>query len=120
MGSWRFLWWQSMLVLVWTVYNMVGQAAGKAFDPYPFILLNLMFSTQASYATPILLMAANRQTERDRVQAEADHRMVVEIKAELDTVKDELGTVKAELSETKALLIAVAGAVGATVEPATV
>jgi uncharacterized membrane protein len=74
-GSWGFILIQSALILLWLAYN--GYAAvhylhGKEFDPYPFILLNLLFSTQAAYAAPLILLSQNRTAERDRVKAEHD------------------------------------------------
>jgi uncharacterized membrane protein len=70
LGSWRFIGLQTAVILVWIALNVV--AAAMRWDPYPFILLNLLFSTQAAYAAPILQLAQNRQTEHDRVRAEAD------------------------------------------------
>jgi len=74
-GSWAFILVQSVLIIVWLGYN--GYAAihylhGRDFDPYPFILLNLLFSTQAAYAAPLILLSQNRTSERDRVKAEHD------------------------------------------------
>jgi len=74
-GSWSFIVAQSTLIIVWLGYN--GYAAtrwlsGEGFDPYPFILLNLLFSTQAAYAAPLILLSQNRTAERDRVKAEHD------------------------------------------------
>jgi uncharacterized membrane protein len=74
-GSWGFILIQSALIVLWLAYN--GYAAvhylhSKEFDPYPFILLNLLFSTQAAYAAPLILLSQNRTAERDRVKAEHD------------------------------------------------
>lgn len=74
-GSWGFILVQSALIALWLGYN--GYAAmhylnSKQFDPYPFILLNLLFSTQAAYAAPLILLSQNRTSERDRVKAEHD------------------------------------------------
>lgn len=69
-GSLRFLFWQTVIITVWITVNIVG--IGLRWDPYPFILLNLVFSTQAAYAAPVILLAQNRQTEHDRVRAEHD------------------------------------------------
>jgi uncharacterized membrane protein len=74
-GSWAFIVTQSVLIVIWLGYN--GYAAlrylsTEAFDPYPFILLNLLFSTQAAYAAPLILLSQNRTAERDRVKAEHD------------------------------------------------
>src|SRR5437899_12816116 len=66
LGTARFLVAQTVIVLVWIAIN--AAAAGFAWDPYPFILLNLAFSTQAAYAAPLILLAQNRQHDRDRPQ----------------------------------------------------
>ncbi|MBS1655581.1 MAG: DUF1003 domain-containing protein, partial [Bacteroidetes bacterium] len=78
MGSWRFIIIQTIIVAVWMILNFV--AFIYHWDPYPFILLNLLFSTQAAYAAPIIMMAQNRQNERDRAQAQADYETNVEAK----------------------------------------
>ena len=69
-GSWRFIIIQTFLVLVWVALNL--SAWELKWDPYPFILLNLMFSVQAAYTGPILLLAGNRQATRDRAIAQRD------------------------------------------------
>jgi len=68
-GSWTFIIIQSIVVLVWVFFN-ISQL--YKFDPYPFILLNLFFSTEAAYATPLILMAGKRQSEKDAAQATRD------------------------------------------------
>jgi uncharacterized membrane protein len=68
MGSWRFLILQTVLVAVWLAANIY--LLSKPFDPYPFILLNLAFSTQAAYAAPLILLAGNRAAQRDRLTLE--------------------------------------------------
>ncbi|MEO5709653.1 MAG: DUF1003 domain-containing protein [Nocardioidaceae bacterium] len=72
-GSWAFILVQSVIVLTWIGLNVVAWRA--RWDPYPFIALNLVFSTQAAYAAPLLLLSQNRQSERDRIQAEHDFRV---------------------------------------------
>ena len=67
-GSWRFLAIQSCLLALWVALNVVGWV--RHWDPYPFILLNLALSFQAAYTGPILLIASNRQEERDRRRIE--------------------------------------------------
>jgi uncharacterized membrane protein len=64
MGSWRFIIIQSAIVAGWIALNLI--AVARHFDPYPFILLNLLFSTQAAYAAPIIMMSQNRQAAKDR------------------------------------------------------
>ena len=80
MGSWRFIIIQSALLTIWVVLNITAWI--RAWDPYPFILLNLALSFQAAYAAPIIMMAQNRQQEIDRKAAENDYK--INIKAELE------------------------------------
>lgn len=79
-GSWRFIIVQSALLVIWVIVNLIGFI--QQWDPYPFILLNLLLSTQAAYAAPIIMMSQNRQAEIDRRNAEHDYR--VNVKAELE------------------------------------
>ncbi len=67
LGSWRFLVIQTVLVVIWIAGNIILLFH---FDPYPFILLNLAFSTQAAYAAPLILLAGNRASQRDRMTLE--------------------------------------------------
>ena len=74
-GSWPFIIIQSVLLVIWiclNVYLAIHQSALKAFDPYPFILLNLALSFQAAYTGPIVMMSQNRQNEKDRMMAQSD------------------------------------------------
>jgi uncharacterized membrane protein len=71
MGSWRFIIVQSVLLALWIVLN-ITELIFHAWDPYPFILLNLALSFQAAYAAPIIMMSQNRQSAKDRLQAELD------------------------------------------------
>jgi uncharacterized membrane protein len=70
MGSWRFVITQSLLLAAWTVLNVVAWV--RHWDPYPFILMNLMLSLQAAYTAPVIMMSQNRQAERDRLEAHND------------------------------------------------
>jgi uncharacterized membrane protein len=70
-GSWRFIIIQSFLVLLWIAFN-VWELGLPHFDIFPFVLLNLMFSVQAAYTGPILLLASNRQATKDRALAQRD------------------------------------------------
>lgn len=72
-GSWRFIIVQTGIVIVWIAVNLL--AVVYRWDPYPFILLNLLFSTQAAYAAPLILLSQNRQADTDRVKAEHDYRV---------------------------------------------
>ena len=71
-GTPVFLIGQTLIVAVWIALNVVG--AVRAWDPYPFILLNLVFSLQAAYAAPLILLAQTRQADRDRALSDADAR----------------------------------------------
>ena len=72
-GSWRFIIIQTGIVTVWIAVNII--AVVHRWDPYPFILLNLLFSTQAAYAAPLILLSQNRQADTDRVKAEHDYQV---------------------------------------------
>ena len=74
MGSPKFVLYMSIFVAVWIVANLILAKMQQAWDPYPFILLNLAFSTQASYSAPLIMLAQNRQDDRDRVTAEQDRQ----------------------------------------------
>jgi uncharacterized membrane protein len=79
-GSWRFIVIQSSAIAVWITGNVL--AGGAAWDPYPFILLNLLLSFQAAYTAPAIMMSQNRQSELDRRHAQNDYE--VNVKAELE------------------------------------
>jgi len=94
-GSWRFLIIQTLMVVMWVTINTL-QATGRIhIDPYPYILLNLAFSTQAAYTGPVLLLAGNRQAQKDRLTLEhaaseadkADHQNVQILKAIKDVTE---------------------------------
>jgi uncharacterized membrane protein len=80
LGSWPFIVIQSLVLIAWIAVNTI--AWRQRWDPYPFILLNLVLSFQAAFSAPIIMMSQNRQTEKDRLHAEADY--AVNLRAELD------------------------------------
>lgn len=84
MGSWRFIILQTVLVVIWMGLNLAGFVFH--WDVYPFILLNLLFSTQAAYAAPIIMMSQNRQNERDRTHAEQDYKTNKDAKQEIEAL----------------------------------
>jgi uncharacterized membrane protein len=94
MGSWRFIIWQTAFVGGWMVVNVI--AFIHHWDPYPYILLNLLFSTQAAYAAPIIMMSQNRQSERDRAQAESDYRTNIAAKKEIEQLMERLDAIEIE------------------------
>ncbi len=97
LGTGRFLAFQTVLVAVWIAFNAV--AVRYRWDPYPFILLNLAFSTQAAYAAPLILLAQNRQDERDRAQAEQDREVNARTQAEAEFLARELASVRLTLAD---------------------
>ena len=94
MGSWKFIIIQTILVVLWMGLNFVGYI--YHWDVYPFILLNLVFSTQAAYAAPIIMMSQNRQNQRDRAQALADYQTNVDAKLEIEALATKLNSIDAD------------------------
>ena len=92
MGSWPFIVAQSIIILIWIILNIIGFI--YHWDPYPFILLNLLFSVQAAYAAPIIMMAQNRQAERDRHQASEDYNTNIEAKKEIEELQIALARIE--------------------------
>jgi uncharacterized membrane protein len=92
MGSWRFIIYQTIIVFMWMIANVVGFI--YHWDVYPYILLNLVFSTQAAYAAPIIMMAQNRQSDRDRAQADADFKTNREAKKEIEELLSKLNSIE--------------------------
>ena len=94
-GTAPYLGIQTVLVIVWIIFNLV--AIRERFDPYPFILLNLVFSTQAAYAAPLILLAQNRQADRDRVQTERDREINARTVAAMDFLAREIASIRISL-----------------------
>ena len=92
-GTGQYLMWQTVIVIVWIALNAGGWFIWK-WDPYPFILLNLAFSTQAAYAAPLILLAQNRQEDRDKVTLSADRRRSEQTKADTEFLARELAGVR--------------------------
>ena len=91
MGSWTFIIVQSIVVIIWMVLNVVGFISH--WDIYPFILLNLVFSTQAAYAAPIIMMSQNRSSDRDRQHADADYQTNIQAKKEIEDLMTALNKI---------------------------
>lgn len=94
MGSWKFIIIQTVFVVLWMTLNVV--AIINHWDAYPFILLNLIFSTQAAYAAPIIMMAQNRQNDRDRYQAKEDYHTNLRAKQEIEDLQKSLARIEME------------------------
>jgi len=97
LGTGTFLFWQTLLVIIWITLNIV--AVKLAWDPYPFILLNLAFSTQAAYAAPLILLAQNRQDDRDRISLEEDRHRASSTKADTEYLARELAALRIAIGE---------------------
>jgi uncharacterized membrane protein len=97
LGTGRYLLWQTVLVIVWICLNLF--AVHWRWDPYPFILLNLAFSTQAAYAAPLILLAQNRQENRDKVSLEEDRRRAQQTKADTEFLARELAALRLAVGE---------------------
>lgn len=97
LGTGKFIAWQTVLVVVWISLNLF--AAKLRWDPYPFILLNLAFSTQAAYAAPLILLAQNRQADRDRVSLEEDRQRAQAAKADTEYLARELAALRLAVGE---------------------
>ncbi|HJT03160.1 MAG TPA: DUF1003 domain-containing protein [Pseudonocardiaceae bacterium] len=97
LGTGRFLAAQTVVVVVWITLNLA--AMSLRWDPYPFILLNLAFSTQAAYAAPLILLAQNRQDDRDRVALEEDRSRAERTKADTEYLARELAALRLAVGE---------------------
>jgi uncharacterized membrane protein len=93
-GSWTFIIIQTGITIAWVVLNVLGWRF--QWDVYPFILLNLFFSLQAFYAAPLILMAQNRQADRDRFHAQHDYEVNVRAKEEIEELALSLARIEAE------------------------
>jgi len=96
LGTGRYLVIQTGMVIAWIILN--SWALNHHWDDYPFILLNLAFSTQAAYAAPLILLAQNRQDARDRQETERDRETVARTQADTEYVARELASMRLTLS----------------------
>lgn len=98
MGTGRFLLYMTAFVIVWVTINAVA-LFGLRWDPYPFILLNLFFSVQASYAAPLILLAQNRQDDRDRVSLEQDRQRAERSLADTEFLAREMAALRISMGD---------------------
>jgi uncharacterized membrane protein len=97
LGTGKYLFGQTLFVIVWIIVNTLGII--HHWDPYPFILLNLAFSTQAAYAAPLILLAQNRQDERDRATTERDRQVAARTQADTEYLARELAAIRLTLND---------------------
>ena len=98
MGTARFLFWMTLFVIAWITWNILAPADWK-FDEWPFMLLTLMLSLQASYAAPLILLAQNRQEQRDKVVAEQDRQANARAHADMEFLAREVASLRMAVGE---------------------
>jgi uncharacterized membrane protein len=96
MGTAQFLMWMSVAIIAWVVWNVVLPGAP---DPFPFLFLTLALSLQASYAAPLILLAANRQEARDRVSLEHDREVSAQSRADMDFLAREIASLRMRMND---------------------
>ena len=101
MGSPKFVLYMTVFVVLWIAANLMLYRISEeaAWDPYPFILLNLAFSTQASYSAPLIMLAQNRQDDRDRVQAQQDRQRAERNLADTEYLTREIAGLRLALQD---------------------
>ena len=97
LGTGKYLFGQTLFVILWIALNTI--VIVHHWDPYPYILLNLAFSTQAAYAAPLILLAQNRQDERDRATTERDRQVAARTQADTEYLARELATIRLTLND---------------------
>jgi uncharacterized membrane protein len=102
MGSWTFIIAQSILLAIWVILNIVSVV--QHWDPYPFILLNLMLSFQAAYAAPVVMMSQNRQSAIDRREAKHDYEVNLKSELEIELLQDKIMLQASEIVALKDML----------------
>ena len=101
-GSWAFIFSFAGVLVLWMVINAI--LATKAFDPYPFILLNLVLSCVAAIQAPLIMMSQNRQEEKDRHRAENDYKVNLKTEIMIEDLYDKVNTILAKQSQIEKLL----------------
>ena len=101
-GSWAFIFSFAGVLVLWMVINAI--LATKAFDPYPFILLNLVLSCVAAIQAPLIMMSQNRQEEKDRRRAENDYKVNLKTEIMIEDLYDKVNTILAKQSQIEKLL----------------
>jgi uncharacterized membrane protein len=98
LGTGRFIVWMTLIIIIWVAWNIFAPSDLR-FDNYPFIFLTLALSLQASYAAPLILLAQNRQDDRDRVNLDEDRSQARQAKADLEYLARELAAVRLALGD---------------------
>jgi uncharacterized membrane protein len=95
LGSWRFIGYMTAFIVAWVLFNLTPYAV----DPFPFIFLTLLLSLQASYAAPLILLAQNRQADRDRVQYQDDRARTERLISDTEYLTREIASLRIALGE---------------------
>jgi uncharacterized membrane protein len=96
-GSWAFIMWMTVAIVIWVGLNLA--MSSNAPDPFPFIFLTLLLSLQASYAAPLILLAQNRQADRDRIQFQEDRLRTERLLADSDYLAREIASLRQALGD---------------------
>ena len=107
-GSWAFIFSFTGALVLWMIVNVLF--AAKAFDPYPFILLNLVLSCVAAIQAPLIMMSQNRQEEKDRRRAENDYKVNLKTEIMIEDIYDKVNAVLARQTELEKIIRAEAEA----------
>ena len=98
LGSWRFVGYMTLVIVLWLVWNLLAPKDAQV-DPFPFLFLTLALSLQASYAAPLILLAQNRQADRDRVQFQEDREQTERLLADADYLTREVAALRMAIGE---------------------
>jgi uncharacterized membrane protein len=101
-GSWGFIISQSTLLCLWALLNLTAWM--RHWDPYPFILMNLVLSLQAAYTAPMIMMSQNRQAARDRIEAHNDYQINLKAEIEIRTIMEALNAQNIAIAELHAMI----------------
>ena len=99
LGTGRYLIAQTIMIILWVIWNSVFRNGPLHFDKYPFIFLTLILSLQAAYSAPLILLAQNRQDDRDRVSLEEDRNRAAQTKADTEYLARELAALRMAVGE---------------------
>ena len=112
-GSWEFIIGQSALLTIWVILNVTAWI--RHWDPYPFILMNLVLSLQAAYTAPMIMMSQNRKADRDRIEAHIDFEVNLKAETEIKIILDNLEAQNIAITEIHKMLEEVCGTKAAKV-----
>lgn len=101
-GSWEFIIGQSTLLTIWAILNVTAWA--QHWDPYPFILMNLVLSLQAAYTAPMIMMSQNRKADRDRIEAHIDYEINLTAETEIKVILDNIEAQNVVIAEIHKML----------------